>query len=279
MESSERAPPTLVPFLLSRRQQYRRLPTMAPPQVLTPHATAVVAVLALALILRDRVLATGSPSAATMAQWEPLAAAAAAASVAARAAGRGVGGGWACLPTAVGRVAQLTACSLLLTGWPAAGAWLVAAAAASAALVPAVPAFAPGSPEDAALPATTPAAAASTVAATAGGEDQVILLLHDPAGGSRAAASVAALARFAAGGRGPRARAGSRRTFARLDAARWPEAARSALVGRSSSSSSSDRGPVALPAVVVWQGGACVRVVVGVRAPTSEERWEERLLQ
>jgi len=35
---------------------------------------------------------------------------------------------------------------------------------------------------------------------------------------------------------------------------------------------------VALPAVVVWQGGACVRVVVGVRAPTSEERWEAALL-
>lgn len=236
--------------------------------ILTPHATASVAVLALAVALREQVMSSGAPSAATMANWEPLALCAAAGSVAARVISRGAGLAGA-LPIAA-RVAQLTACSLLFTASPAAGAWLVAAAGAAAALVPWSSAE-----EEAtfgALPATTPAAVTETV----GGPDKLVLVLYDPAGGSRTNAAVAALAAYAArvkggsvrtdGGRGG---GGRPPTFARLDAARWPEVV-GALAGYEE--------PVALPVVVVWEGGKVVRRVGGRGVPTSEGRWESTLM-
>lgn len=249
----------------------------------TPHAVAVVAVLALYATLRARVLDTQSPGAATMEQWEPIAAMAAAGSTLARAMAmasrsdpgtppleRGVAALAAALPIA-GRVAQLTAASLLLTASPAAGAWLVAAAGTAAALVPAAPTLAPGSPADAALPATTPAAAAEAAAASTSARPY-ILLAYDPAGGARAAAVVGALARFVAQ-RG--AGSGVPPTFARLDAARWPEAAAKLVRG---GHVSVGEGPPLLPAAVVWEGGRAVRRVEGGRAPTTVGGWERALL-
>jgi hypothetical protein len=254
-----------------------RPPSLATTLSPTPHATAVVAVLALYAVLRAHVLASGTPGAATMREWEPMAAAAAVASVVARVAsvaGRRGGSSLhtvaAALPIA-GRVAQLTAASLLLTASPAAGAWLVAAAGTAAALVPAEPAFAPGSAVDTALPATTPAAAAD--AAKLGGAGSYVLLLYDPAGGARAAAAVAALARFAAA----RSERPDPPTFARLDAARWPEAAAALAGGGGEDQSGGAQILAALPVVVVWAGGQAVTRVQGRRAPTTADGWERAL--